>query len=79
MKKYIPCMSRPCHKIYRVEAVGLKSSHYTLTIKIFENVKFGAVLLKFDILSITAYLKFDFKNPSSATHHVSFLLNRFSV
>ena len=44
-----------CYKIYRVEAVDLKSSNYTLEIMIFcENVKFGGILWKFDILSITA-------------------------
>ena len=49
----------PCHKIYREEAVGLKSSNYTLKIKIFcEYVKFEAILWKFDILPITALLKF---------------------
>ena len=52
----------PCHKIDRVEAVGLKSSNYTLKITIFffflENVKFGAILWKYDILSIATKLKF---------------------
>ena len=33
MKKYIPC-----HEIYREEAVGLKSSNYTLKITIFVNM-----------------------------------------
>ena len=28
----------PCHEIYRVEAVGLKNSNYTLKIKIFVNM-----------------------------------------
>ena len=28
----------PCHDIYRVEAVGLKSSNYTLKIVIFANM-----------------------------------------
>ena len=28
----------PCHKIYRVEAVGLKSSNYALKITIFVNM-----------------------------------------
>ena len=61
MKKsrYLTC---PCHKIYRVEAVDLKSSNYTLKITIFcENVEFGAILRKFDILSISAWLKFESK------------------
>ena len=54
----------PCHKIYRVEAVGpkkfqlyFKNYHYC------ENVKFGAILWKFDILSITASLKLGSKIP----------------
>ena len=42
----------PCHKIYRDEAVGLKSCKYTW--KICENGKFGAVSWKFDILSISS-------------------------
>ena len=41
-----------CHEIYRDEAVCLKSCKYTYNIC--ENVKFGAILWKFDILSITA-------------------------
>ena len=58
----------PCHEIYRVEAVGLKSSSYALKIMIFcENVRFGAILWKFDILSITAWLKFESKNPFAHT------------
>ena len=45
----------PCHKIYRDEAVGLKSCKYTWKITIFcENVKFEAISWKCDILSITA-------------------------
>ena len=46
----------PYHKIDRVEAVGLKTSNYTLKIKIVMNkyVKFGAILWKIYILSITA-------------------------
>ena len=45
----------PCHEIYRVESVGLKTSNYTLKDYDFcEYVKFGAISWKFDILSITA-------------------------
>ena len=45
----------PCHEIYRVEAVGPKSSNYTWKIIIFcEYVKFWAISLKIDMLSITA-------------------------
>ena len=45
MKKYIPYMS--LHEIYRVEAVGLKSSNYTLKSYDFcEYVKFGAIAWK---------------------------------
>ena len=48
----------PCYKIYRVEAVGLKNSSYTFKKYDYgENVKFGAILGKLDILSITAKLK----------------------
>ena len=44
----------PCHKIHRVEAVGLKSSNYTFKNDDFcEYVKFGAISWKIDILSIT--------------------------
>ena len=43
MKKYIPYMS--CHKIYREEVVGLKSSNNTYTIMIFVNMwNFGKFL-----------------------------------
>ena len=53
----------PCHEIYRDEAVGLKSCRYTWKIMIFcKNMKFGAISWKFDILSITASLKLNFKN-----------------
>ena len=47
----------PCHKIYRDEAVGLtkKLQKYLKNYDICENVKFGAISWKFDILSITAY------------------------
>ena len=39
------------NEIYREEAVGLKSSNYTLKIYDFcEYVKFGAISLKIDIL-----------------------------
>ena len=45
----------PCHEIYRDEAVGLKScKKYLKNYDICENVKFGAISWKFDILSITA-------------------------
>ena len=32
------CLTYPPHKIYKVEAVGLKTSNYTLKIKIFANM-----------------------------------------
>ena len=54
------------HEIYRVEAVGLKSSNYTFKKIQFlwkKKVKFGAISRKIDILSIAAYLKFESKNP----------------
>ena len=43
MKKnrFLTC---PCHKIYRVEAVGLSMSNYTKKYDFYENVKFGAIL-----------------------------------
>ena len=51
----------PCHEIYRDEAVGLKKlQKYLKNYDICENVKFGAISWKFDILSITALLKLKF-------------------
>ena len=45
----------PCHKVYRDEAVGLKSLKiYLKNYDFCENVKFGAISWKFDIWSITA-------------------------
>ena len=45
----------PCHKIDRDEAVGLQSCKYTWkNYNLCENVKFGAILWKTDILSIIA-------------------------
>ena len=54
-----------------------------------EYVKFGVISWKFDILLITALLKFESKIPFahvwhvsfwlSAAHHISYLLNRFSL
>ena len=45
----------PCHEIYRDEAVGLKKlQKYLKNYDICENVKFGVMSWKFDILSITA-------------------------
>ena len=53
MKKSIPDMS--LQKFDRDEAVGLKScKKYLKNYDICENVKFGAISWKFDILSITA-------------------------
>ena len=44
-------LSCHCHEIYRVEAIGLKSSNYTLKNYDFcEYVKFVAISLKIDIL-----------------------------
>ena len=74
-----------CHEIYREEAVGLTSSKYDF----WEYGKFGAISLKNDILSITAQFRFESKSSFvhmwhmllwlSDAHHISFLLNRFSV
>ena len=45
----------PCHKSYRDEAVGLTNLQiYLKNYDSCENVKFGAISWKFDILSITA-------------------------
>ena len=45
----------PCHKIYRDEAVGIKKVANILEkLRFCENVKFGAISWKFDILLITA-------------------------
>ena len=50
--RFLTC---PCHKIDRVEAVGLSFSNDTLKINDFcEYVKFGAISVKFDIWSIAA-------------------------
>ena len=48
-----------CHEIYREEAVGLKSSNYTLKYDFCEYVKFRAISLKIYILLITASLRFE--------------------
>ena len=48
-KKYVTC---PHHKIYRLEAVGLKNSCYTWKIMIFVKMwNLGQFYEKFDILS----------------------------
>ena len=53
--RFLTC---PCHKIYREEAVGLKKFQlYFKNYNFYQYVKFGAISRKFDILSITAYLK----------------------
>ena len=50
--------------IYREEAVGLKSSNYTLKITIYVNMwNLGQFHEKFDILSMTAQSNFESKNP----------------
>ena len=38
--------SSPCHKIYREEVVGIKSSNYTLNIAIFVNCEIWGNFLK---------------------------------
>ena len=79
--------------MYRVKAVGLSLSNYTFKIKIFMSMwnlrVFDIFDIKIDILSITAELKANSKNPFalmghislqlSAAHHISFPLNRFPV
>ena len=45
----------PCRKIYGIEAFGLKKMQiYLKNYDFCENVKFGAISCKFDILTITA-------------------------
>ena len=56
LKKSIPVMLLLWN--FRVEAVGLQNSNYT----IFVNIKFGAISWKIDILAITAQLKFESEN-----------------
>ena len=50
----------PCHKIYRDEG-SKKLQKYLKNYDICENVEFGAISWKCDILSITALLKLEFK------------------
>ena len=54
----------PCHKIYRGEAVGLKSCKYTWKITIFVKMwNLGQYRKKIDIhLSVIAWLKLELKN-----------------
>ena len=48
--RFLTC---PCHEIYRDEAVSLKSSSYTWKKYDFcEYVKFGAILLKFEVRNL---------------------------
>ena len=62
--RFLTC---PCHEIYEVEAVGQYRSNYTFKNYDFcEYVKFGVILWKFDILSITT-LNFKSKNPFART------------
>ena len=68
--------------VCRVEAVGLSISSYTLKTTIFVNNEILGNFMKFDILSISAWLKFQSKIPFvslwiSTTHLISFLLNRY--
>ena len=44
----------PCHKMYRDEAVGLKSCKYTWKLRNLWKWEIGAISWKFDILSITS-------------------------
>ena len=62
----------PCHEIYRDVAVGLKSCKYSLKniYDLCEYVEFGAISWKFDILSITAQLKFESKNSFAQVWHI---------
>ena len=61
----------PCHEIYKDDAVCLKSYKYTFKNYDFcEYVEFGAISWKFDILSITAWLKFESINSFAHVWHI---------
>ena len=89
MEKKIPtCL---CHKIHRVEAVGLSLFNYILKITIFvnmwnvglfrENLKYfvSNCLIKFRIYRYPSAPMWPVQLWLSAAHHISFLLNQFSV
>ena len=57
----------PCHEIYRDEAVGLKNA---IILEKCEYVEFEAISWKIDILSITAWLKFESKNSFAHVWHI---------
>ena len=75
-------LTYPCHKIYRVEAVGLKISNKNMW-------NLGQFCEKSDILLIPSLLKFESKNPfahvwhaslwSSDAYNISCLLSQFLV
>ena len=60
MKKSIPDMSLPWN-LWGWSSWSKKLQKYLKNYDICENVKFGAISWKFDILSITAWLKLEFK------------------
>ena len=52
----------PYNEIYRDEAVGLKVANILKNTILYEYVELKAISWKYDILSITASLKFEFKH-----------------
>ena len=65
---FLTCL---CHEIYRDEAVGLKKTQiYLKNYDFCEYVEFGAILWKFDILWITAALKFESENSFARVWHI---------
>ena len=88
IKKYIPHMSLPWN-LWGRSSWSKKIQLYLKNYDFCEYVTFGAISWKIDILQVTAWLKFKSKSSFaymwhillwlSATHHISFLLNRFTV
>ena len=59
------------YQTYRVDAIGLKNSSYTFQITISVHMwNMGQFQWKFDILSITAWSKFESKNPFAHMWHI---------
>ena len=57
--------------MFMVTAIDLSLFNYTSkNYDFWEYVKFGAISLKFDFLLITAWLKFESKNPFAHMWHV---------
>ena len=60
----------PCHEIYKDEAVGLKSCKYWKITNHVNMWNLGRFAWNFDILLITASLKFEFKNSFAHVWHI---------